>query len=124
MKLLKKSQVRSEEDNRNLRESVTAIINDVRKNGDAALRQYNEKFDGCNRDSIRVSKEEIEAAYRELSVEEINDLRAAYKNIRSFAEAQRETVKPLEGFSPEPGIFLGHRIIPVSYTHLDNRIIE
>lgn len=113
MKVLKESQVRSEEDNLNLRESVTAIIHDVRKNGDAALRQYNEKFDGCNRDSIRVSKQEIEAAYGELSAGEIEDLRAAYKNIRSFAEAQRETVKPLEGFCPEPGIFLGHRIIPV-----------
>lgn len=114
MKVLKKSQVRTEEDVQSLRDSVMGIISEVRKNGDAALKQYNEKFDGCSRESLLVSREEIDAAYRELSEEEVQDLKAAYHNIKAFAEAQRETIKPLENFSPQPGIFLGHRIIPVS----------
>lgn len=113
MRIIKESQVRTEEDNRNLRDSVTAIIDHVRAEGDAALHEYNEKFDGCVRKNLRVSREEIEEAYHALSEEEISDLKAAYHNIRAFAEAQRETVKPLENFSPQPGIFLGHRIIPV-----------
>ena len=39
--------------------------------------------------------------------------KAAHHNIDAFANAQRQTVKPLDNFSPEPGVFLGHRIIPV-----------
>ena len=113
MRIIKEAQVRSEEDNRSLRDSVTAIIDEVRAHKDEALRQYSERFDGCRRESLRVSRREIEEAYGELSPEELADLRAAHHNIRAFAEAQRETVKPLESFSPQPGIVLGHRIIPV-----------
>ena len=114
MKILKKAQIRSEEDNRNLRDSVTEIIDNVRKNKDAALKSYNLKFDDCSRESLRVSRGEIEAAYQELTHQEIEDLKDAYHNIHAFAEKQKTTLLPLENFSPAPGIFLGHRIIPVS----------
>ena len=113
IKIIKEAQVRSEEDNRNLRETVAGIIGEVRGRGDAALREYNEKFDGCTRESLRVSREEIDAAYKELGEQELADLKAAHHNIGAFANAQRQTVKPLDNFSPEPGVFLGHRIIPV-----------
>ena len=113
IKIIKEAQVRSEEDNRNLRETVAGIIDEVRGRGDAALREYNEKFDGCTRESLRVSREEIDAAYKELGEQELADLKAAHHNIEAFANAQRQTVKPLDNFSPEPGVFLGHRIIPV-----------
>ena len=38
----------------------------------------------------------------------------AKSNIEKFAAAQRGTVTELENFSPQPGIYLGHRIIPVT----------
>ncbi len=44
---------------------------------------------------------------------EIDDIRRAAANIRAFAEAQRETIGVLDGFSPEPGMELGHKVIPV-----------
>ena len=113
IKIIKEAQVRSEEDNRNLRETGAGIIGEGRGRGDAALREYNEKFDGCTRESLRVSREEIDAAYKELGEQELADLKAAHHNIEAFANAQRQTVKPLDNFSPEPGVFLGHRIIPV-----------
>ena len=49
-------------------ERVNAIIEDVKKNKDAALFSYTERFDGAKLDSssIRVTKEEIEEAYREV----------------------------------------------------------
>ena len=62
---------------------------------------------------MRVSKEEIQVAYTKLTAQEIEDLKAAAANIRAFSKAQKETVRPLENFSPAPGFFLGHRIIPV-----------
>lgn len=114
MKIIKKSKERTAEDNRALRNAVTAIIDDVCNNGDRALAQFNERFDQCVRESLRVSREEIEEAYAQIEPQELEDLKAAKANIESFARAQRGTVKELENFSPQPGIYLGHRIIPVS----------
>lgn len=113
MKILKKAQERTEEDRKELSRMVLEIIDNVRENGDEALKEYSRKFDQCERVSMRVSKEEVREAYMQLSPQEIEDLKAAASNIQAFAKAQRETVKPLENFSPMPGIFLGHRIIPV-----------
>ena len=89
------------------------MIDDVRKRKDEALREYSRRFDGSTRSVFLVSKEEIQEAYTQLTEQEIQDLKKAAEHIRAFARAQRETIKPLENFSPAPGIFLGHRIIPV-----------
>lgn len=113
MKIMKKACQRTEEDRRNLTKTVEVMIDYVREQKDAALKEYNLKFDGCTRETLRVSKEEIQEAYSRLTVQEIEDLKAAAANIRAFSQAQKETVKPLENFSPAPGIFLGHRVIPV-----------
>ena len=113
MKIMKKSCQRTEEDRKNLTKTVEEMINYVREQKDAALKEYNLKFDGCTRETLRVSKEEIQVAYTKLTAQEIEDLKAAAANIRAFSKAQKETVRPLENFSPAPGIFLGHRIIPV-----------
>ena len=113
MRYIKKGKERTKEDTRALRQTVSAIIENVQENGDAALREYSEKFDGFVRDSIRVSREEINAAYARLTAEELADLKAALANIRAFAEAQRATIGDLPDFSPQPGIHLGHRVIPV-----------
>lgn len=114
MKFLKKATERTKEDIRELTARVGAIIDNVREKGDDALLSYNKQFDGCMRSQLRVGRDEIEAAYAALSPQEIADLKAAHQNILAFAKAQRDTLKPLDSFSPAPGIFLGHRILPVS----------
>lgn len=113
IKVLKKSKERTEEDRSQLRQTVAAIIDNVIKNGDDALKEYNKKFDGCEREVLQISKEEIEAAYAKVSEEDLADIKAAAANIRAFAEAQKGTVGGLEDFSPAEGILLGHRVIPV-----------
>ena len=113
MKIMKKSCQRTEEDRRNLTKTVEEMIDYVREKKDIALKEYSLKFDGCTRETLRVSKEEIQEAYSQLTAQEIEDLKAAAANIRAFAKAQKETVRPWETFSPVQGIFLGHRIIPV-----------
>ncbi len=114
MKILKKSKERTVEDTRALRETVTALIDDVCRRGDTALKEYNERFDCCSRDRIRVGREEIEEAYDKITEQELADLKATKENIEKFAVAQKATMTELKDFSPQPGIFLGHRIIPVS----------
>lgn len=114
MKIVKKSKERTAEDNRALRDSVTAIIDDVCRRGDTALKEYNERFDDCRRAALRVAPSEIEEAYSKMTGQELADLEEAKANIKAFAKAQRGTVSEIDRFSPRPGIFLGHRIIPVS----------
>lgn len=113
MKVLKEARVRTEEDKKKLTQTVGDMIDDVKKRKDEALKEYSQRFDGSKRTSFLVTKEEIREAYDQLAEQEIQDLKKAAEHIRAFARAQRETIKSLENFSPAPGIFLGHRIIPV-----------
>lgn len=113
MKILKNAKERSEADRSILRQSVGSIIENVIKNGDDALIEYNNKFDGCNRSNIRISKQEIAEAYEKVHPNDIEDIKSAAANIKAFAKAQKETIGELKDFSPAKGIFLGHKAIPV-----------
>ena len=113
MQHIKIGNERSKKDLSALRKTVSEIIEDVIANGDAALRSYSEKFDGFARPVFRVSREEINDAYSHVSEQELNDMKSALANIRTFAEAQRATIHDLPEFQPRPGISLGHRVIPV-----------
>ena len=113
IKELKPSKKRTEEDRSRLMATVGDIIADVRMNGDAALMEYNRRFDGCERTALRISEQEIRDAYDKVSAQEIEDIKKAAANIENFAKAQRATVGALEDFSPSPGIVLGHRVMPV-----------
>lgn len=113
MRELKPARNRTEEDRRALMQTVEQMIEQVRKQGDNALLEYNQRFDQCGRQALRVSQEEIAQAYEMIDAEELESIRKAAANIRAFAQAQRETVGSLQGFSPSEGIHLGHRVIPV-----------
>lgn len=110
---LKKSKVRTEADRTALRETVDSIIDNVIHNGDDALRDYNSRFDQCERSRLRISDEEIKEAYSQVTPEDLDDIRKAAANIRAFAEAQKGTLGNLRDFSPSEGIMLGHSVIPV-----------
>jgi len=114
MEYIKKGKERTKEDLSNLRKTVSGIIDNVIENGDRALREYSERFDGFVRGSIRVSREEIDAAYRQVTEDDIRDMKDALQNIRAFAEAQRATITDIKDFEPRPGIHLGHRVMPVA----------
>lgn len=113
MKTIKSAKQRTEADRSKLRHSVTDMIWHVREKGDEALKEYNKKFDGCERESLRISRSEIEEAYSQVTAEEAADIRKAAANIRAFAEAQKKTIGELRDFSPMLGLTLGHRVIPV-----------
>lgn len=113
IRVLKESKVRTEADRTALRETVGNIINNVIVNGDNALREYNSRFDNCERTALRISEEEIKEAYSQVTPQELDDIKKAAANIRAFAEAQKGTLNELRDFSPSEGIMLGHRVIPV-----------
>ena len=72
----------------NVEEIVTDIIANVRKNGDAALYEYAEKFDKVKLTSLEVTEEEIAEAFSLVEPDFIRILEDAVKNIRAFHEKQ------------------------------------
>ena len=57
------------------RKTVQAILNDVRKNGDSAVKKYERKFNGRKTSQLRVSAKEIKEARSKISSEEVTALR-------------------------------------------------
>ena len=92
------------------REIVQDIIAVVKNEGDAALLAYTEKFDGVALDSLTVSSEEVEEAYKLVSAEMVDIIKEAAANIRSFHEKQlRNTWITTE----ENGTILGQKVTPL-----------
>lgn len=113
MKVIKKAKPRTNVDNQQLIDNVSAMIKNVRHNGDKALLEYNARFDQNQRPQLRISRTEIEAAYKQVSKQELADMRTAAGHIKAFAEAQKASMHELQNFQTKPGVYLGHRIIPV-----------
>ena len=89
---------------------VTGIIDNVRKNGDAALLDYCERFDGVRLESLEVSEEEINEAYEEVSSEFIRVLEEAAANIRKFHEKQKRNSFII---NDTDGVIMGQKVTPV-----------
>ncbi|CCX66280.1 histidinol dehydrogenase [Firmicutes bacterium CAG:791] len=92
--------------------AVDDIIANVREKKDEAIFLYEKQFDHCelSRESLRVSKEEIEEAYRELDPEFVEVMKRAAENIRAYHEKQKVnswiTTK-------EDGTILGQKVTPI-----------
>ena len=93
--------------------TVRSILAAVRERGDAALREFSERFDGAAPDRLEVSPAEREEAVRALYPQTRADTEFAIERVRDFAVAQRATMLALD-VEPLPGLHLGHRIIPVA----------
>ncbi len=89
---------------------VADIIYDVRKNGDAALFKYCEKFDGAKLDSLEVTPEEIDEAFQTVEPKFIEILEKAAENIRNFHKRQ---VRNSFIINEQDGVVTGQKIIPV-----------
>jgi sulfopropanediol 3-dehydrogenase len=101
-----------EEADAKVRGTVEAIIADVQKRGDAAVRELSGRFDKWSPASFRLSGDEIRALVARVSTQTIDDIKFAQQQIRNFAEIQRQSMKDVE-VETLPGVILGHRHIPV-----------
>ena len=71
-----------------LSQQVENILNNVRKNGDKALFDLTEKFDGVKLTTLRVSPAQVKAAKSRLTAARLNAIESAYANIKRFHQAQ------------------------------------
>lgn len=108
--LLKELKDREEEVKEEVLGSVSNIIEDVRKNGDKALKAYTEKFDRVVLDDFEVSIEELDECFIKIEKNFIENLEEAKENIEYYHNAQKS-----RGFilNKDNGIFLGQRVIPL-----------
>tara|TARA_B100000427_G_C15490292_1_gene587225 strand:- start:107 stop:1420 length:1314 start_codon:yes stop_codon:yes gene_type:complete len=96
-----------------VRATVENILDNIVKNGDAAVRELAEKFDGYAPKDFRLSKSQIEQAISRVPAEDIDDIKFAQTQVRNFAEKQKECLKDLE-IETLPGVILGHKNLPVN----------
>jgi sulfopropanediol 3-dehydrogenase len=92
---------------------VAEILERVRREGDAAVRDYSRRFDGWEPPSFRVSEDEIRRAAAGLPESLKADIAFAQAQVRRFAEAQRARLEDFE-IETLPGVRLGQRCIPVA----------
>ncbi|MBQ8297031.1 MAG: histidinol dehydrogenase [Ruminococcus sp.] len=98
---------RSGETNKKVTETVSAIIEDVKENGDEAVKKYTLKFDGNLPEYYEVPRDVINDALNEADEELVNALLNAMENIADFHNRQRE-----QSFinAKENGVVLGQRV--------------
>ncbi|SDF57520.1 histidinol dehydrogenase [Halorientalis regularis] len=97
---------------RDVTESVRDIVDSVREDGDEGLRELTRTFDDVEREELRVSEAEIDAAAGELSEAERRTIDNTIENVQEFHEEQRSN---LDGFEREvaDGVILGTRLVPI-----------
>ncbi|HMF91376.1 MAG TPA: histidinol dehydrogenase [Candidatus Angelobacter sp.] len=108
---LRKLEKRGAEGLAKVERTVRRIVNDVRKNGDRALRRYAEKWDElAAKQTLRVSQAELQHAWDGAGNDFRHALKVAAANIRQYCEWQ----KPQEWRkSALPGIELGQILRPL-----------
>lgn len=107
--LLKDLLKRSPSNFGNYAETVQGIVDDVRDNGDAALFSYTKKFDKADitAENVKVTQEEIDYAYTQVSPELLDVIRKAKKNIWEYHEKQKQ----YSWFDSKPnGTLLGQKV--------------
>lgn len=76
--------------------TVVEILDNVKANGDAALREYSAKFDKTEVGALRVTAQEIDAACDRLSDDLKQAMAVAVKNIETFHNAQKLQIVDVE----------------------------
>lgn len=89
---------------------VADIIRNVRENGDKALKEYALKFDKAEIENLRVTAEEIEAAYNSEDKALIETIELAKENITAFHKKQLRSGFEIKG---ENGIVSGQKVTPI-----------
>ncbi|NGP45137.1 histidinol dehydrogenase [Bacillaceae bacterium SIJ1] len=95
-----------------VREVVRDELQNIKENGEKAVRLLSEKFDGWNPESFRVSQDEIHDAIKTLPETFKQDTQYCQNQVRAFAEAQLGSMAAFET-EIQPGVHLGQKLIPL-----------
>ncbi|MFP5302069.1 histidinol dehydrogenase [Cobetia sp. SIMBA_158] len=90
---------------------VQDMLQDIRSRGEDAVRMYAEKFDNWSGDFV-ISEEKLATLIESVPQSVKDDIDFAHRQIRRFAEAQRDSLTSFE-IETEPGVVLGQRVLPI-----------
>jgi sulfopropanediol 3-dehydrogenase len=91
---------------------VGSIIEDIRSNGDAAVRKYSEQFDKWSPEVFRLDDARVAEIMASLDQQVIDDIVFVQEQVRRFAQAQRDSLVDIE-IETLPGVLLGQKHVPV-----------
>ncbi len=91
-------------------QAAAAILEDVRANGDEAVRRLTKKFDGADLQDFRVTEEEIDEAVASVGEDLMAVLREAKENIEAY---HKEQVRKSWIREFRPGVRLGEQYEPI-----------
>ena len=99
-------------DDAQVSEVVKNTLQVIEEKGDAAVREFSEKFDNYSPKSYKLSSTEIDSLIANVSDRDMKDIKFAQEQVRNFAQAQRDSMQDIE-VETMPGVILGHKNIPV-----------
>ena len=102
--------LRSQFSHDDINEKVKAILEDVKQNGDNALKKYAKMFDNAEIENLEVTQEEIDEAYKNTDEKFKETLKLAYNNIEKFHKKQ---LRNSYITNEEDGIVMGQIINPI-----------
>jgi len=91
-----------------------SILKKVQKDGDLAIKKYERKFSGAKLTSLRVSKNEIENAYKKVSKQEITAIKIA-KNRLEKTESIIKSVLKNKNINND-GVKISKKFVPIQNT--------
>jgi len=109
---LKKATKTPETDETQTREIVVGMLEDIKENGEAAVKKYAEKLDSWTGDFI-ITQEDIDKAGDSLDQQTKDDIQFAYEQVYNFAVKQRDSMLEFET-ELHPGVIAGQKLIPVN----------
>ena len=89
---------------------VGGVLDDIRRRGDAAVKEYEQKFDKVALDSLKVTDEEIREAEAQVGDDLKAALQMAHQNIKTFHEAQRFVGKKVV---TQPGVTCWQKAVAI-----------
>ncbi len=93
--------------------TVRAVLADVGDRGDAAVREYSQRFDSWSPKSFRLAPDQIAEIMAGLPTQVIEDIQFVQAQVRRFATSQRASLTDFE-VETLPGVHLGQRNVPIS----------
>lgn len=108
---VKKPGMSPEESDRQVRDSVEAMLTDIDARGEVAVAELAKKFDNWEGDFV-LSDEKKQRLIDSVPQHVKDDIRFAYEQVTRFAIAQRDSMQSFE-IETQPGVILGQRVLPV-----------
>ena len=99
-------------DDAQVSEIVKNTLKAIEERGDEAVKEFAKKFDNYTPESFKLSQAEIDNLINQVSKQDLEDIKFAQKQVRNFAQAQRDSMQDIE-VETMPGVILGHKNIPV-----------